>query len=63
MEPPTVDEQLGNVEALLSHGPSAGGTLGLMAASRPLAVLAGRNFVLLRDVSVVRIMGEGRIRR
>jgi len=34
-----------------------------IAASRALAVLGGRKFVLLQDVFGVRIMGAGRIRR
>ena len=41
---------LGDLAGLISHGASPRATLGLVAASRALALLRGREFVLPQDV-------------
>jgi len=47
---PTSEHNLGDLTGLISHGASPRATLGLVAASRALALLRGREFVLPQDV-------------
>jgi MoxR-like ATPase len=44
------EHNLGDLTGLISHGASPRATLGLVAASRALALLRGRDFVLPQDV-------------
>jgi MoxR-like ATPase len=44
------EHNLGDLAGLISHGASPRATLGLVAASRALALLRGREFVLPQDV-------------